>query len=92
MKNYDGKNYPNIITDDQKGRLNISISVLIYSIINSFESLKKYPLGVGINQYQITHELSFNRYLIEKDKLKAGIYIVEIAFSNRKNSLKLVVN
>ena len=46
--NYDGKNYPNIVTDDQKGRLNISISVLIYSIINSFESLKKYPLGVGI--------------------------------------------
>ena len=74
MKNYDGKNYPNIVTDDQKGRLNISISVLIYSIINSFESLKKYPLGVGINQYQITHELSFNRYLIENDLYFSKIY------------------
>lgn len=71
---YNGKNYPDIITEDQKGRINLSASILIYSIINSLETIKKYPFGVGLNQYNFSHELSFKNYLNNKDVYFGKIY------------------
>mgnify|MGYP001448536885 CR=1 FL=1 len=53
----------------------------------------------NVNIYDIVGSLIYNsedenndRFLIEKSKLQPGIYVVEISFDNRKNSLKLVVN
>ena len=69
---------------------------IINKIVNIINIKDKNILEIGPGTGNLTIELLKKKpskvFLIEKDKLKAGIYIVEIAFSNRKNSLKLVVN
>lgn len=73
---YDGKNYPPNTHNDynSKNRYNISFSILVYSIINSFESFKKYPFGVGFNQYYLIHEYSFKNFLKDENFYFSDIY------------------
>lgn len=74
LETYNGKNYPNISSEAYDGRINLSASISIYSVINSFETIKKYPFGVGLNQYNFSHELSFKNYLKNKNIYFGKIY------------------
>lgn len=83
---YNGKNYPgdasNVMNDYYRdSRMNLSFSVFIYSIINSFESFKKYPLGIGLNQYPLIHELSFSKFLNDQKVYYSDIYLKKLALN-----------
>ena len=58
----------------EEHRLGLSFSVPVYAYLNALVTLNQYPLGTGLNNYELTHKLSFQKYLKNRKIYYAPIY------------------
>ena len=74
---------------------NVTVSVYINSLLVAFESLKKYPLGIGLNNYYIAHNEFTTGNLYNLENSYSRILHPEVISLNsqdgRNNLLKIVV-
>lgn len=86
----DYENFESSISDHK----NITVSVYFNSFLVSFQSLKKYPLGVGLNNYQVAHNKFTVQNLYNLENSHFRILHPEVIALNsqdgRNNLLKII--
>lgn len=74
---------------------NVTVSVYYNSFLVALKSLKKYPLGVGLNNYHIAHNQFTSENLFESQNQFGSVLHPEVVSLNvkdgRNNLLKIVV-